>query len=39
MEALVLVTALTLSGALALGGTRAVLGLVLMAIVRDTASR
>ena len=39
MEALVLVAAMTMSGLLALGGTRAVLGLVLLAIVRDAADR
>ena len=39
METLVLVGAMTLSGLLAIGGTRAVLGILLMAIVRDAASR
>ena len=39
MEALVLVAAMTMSGLLALGGTRAVLGIVLLAIGRDAASR
>jgi hypothetical protein len=39
MEALVLTAVMTLSGLLALAGTRAVLGVVLIAITRDTASR
>jgi hypothetical protein len=39
MEALVLTTAMTLSGLVALAGTRAVLGIVLLAITRDSSSR
>jgi hypothetical protein len=39
METLVLVAAMTLSGLLAIGGTRAVLGIVLLAIGRDAAGR
>jgi hypothetical protein len=38
MEALVLTTTMTLSGLLALAGTRAVLGVVLLAITRDRSS-
>lgn len=39
MEALVLVAAMTLSGLLALGGTRAVLGVVMLVFMRDDAGR
>jgi hypothetical protein len=39
MEALVLTTAMMLSGLLAIGSTRAVLGVVLAAITREDASR
>jgi hypothetical protein len=39
MEALILGVVLMLSGLLAAGGTRAVLGVVLMAIMRDAATR
>jgi hypothetical protein len=35
MEALILTAAMTLSGLLAIGSTRAVLGVVLLAITRD----
>jgi hypothetical protein len=39
METLVLTAAMTLSGLLAIGSTRAVLGVLLFAITRDAASR
>jgi hypothetical protein len=39
MEALILTAAMTLSGLLAIAGTRAVLGVVLFAITRDAAGR
>jgi hypothetical protein len=39
MEALILTAAMTLSGLLAIAGTRAVLGVVLLAITRDAAGR
>jgi hypothetical protein len=39
MEALVLIAAMSLSGLLAIGSTRAVLGVVLLAITRDAPSR
>ncbi len=39
METLVLTAAMMLSGLLAIGSTRALLGLVLLAITRDVAAR
>ena len=39
METLVLTTAMTLSGLLAIGSTRAVLGVLLFALTRDAAGR
>jgi hypothetical protein len=39
METLVLTAAMTLSGLLAIGSTRAVLGVVLFALTRDAAGR
>ena len=39
METLVLAAAMTLSGLLAIGSTRAVLGVLLLALTRDSASR
>jgi hypothetical protein len=39
MEALVLTTAMMLSGLIAVGSTRALLGVVLHAITRDGAAR
>ena len=39
MEALTLTAAMMLSGLLAIGGTRVVLGVVLLAFTRDAASR
>jgi len=39
METLVLTAAMTLSGLLAIGSTRALLGILLLAITRDAAGR
>lgn len=39
METLVLTTVMMLSGLVAIGSTRAVLGVVLLAITRDSARR
>jgi hypothetical protein len=39
MDALILTTVMTLSGLLAIGSTRALLGVVLLAITRDAARR
>jgi len=39
METLVLTAALTLSGLLAIGSSRALLGVLLLAVTRDAASR
>jgi hypothetical protein len=39
MDALILTTVMTLSGLLAIGSTRALLGVVLLAITRDARSR
>jgi hypothetical protein len=39
METLVLTAAMTLSGLLAIGSTRAVLGVLLFALTRDVAGR
>lgn len=38
MDALILTTVMTLSGLLAIGSTRALLGVVLLAITRDAKS-